>query len=278
MGRLGSKWLFLIFISWVCGCANPLTQWSNVSSNEAVYEDAIKAANAGNWIVALENFARLTPEYLAQRPVRFNYSKTLAGRCGYDFFGFANDLSNANLGGATLMQFMMSAWGNKTILPEFCSESEAQLKLIWEDSTPTTTEQFFMTFLSMAKIGMYLRSKADVGENGGLGNGTVDGGFDSCDDADSPTTLTDDEVAEVITGLSLFLNNISSVGSALSGGITGAVGPMQAICDAMGVNNPCDKTDVEDVTADIITTMRNLLKFDGFGLTTACGMLPCCPP
>ena len=267
---------------WVLGlivfttCANPYATFSDQSSNAAIYEDAIKAMNASQWSLAISKFETLSPDYLAQRTVRFNYAKTLAGRCGYDFIGFAASFSDANVGGNTFMQFLLGMWGNKVVSPAFCSLSEAQMRLLWQNTTPTADEQFFMAFMSLAKMGMYLRSKADVGENGGLGDGVTDVGFDSCDATDSLTTLTNDEIREVLTGLGNFLVNLVAVGDAISSNVNNTVTTVNTLCGVVNPN-PCTQTEASAISDDMVTSMRNLLSFVGFGLTTSCGLLPCCP-
>lgn len=269
------KGLVVIFL-FLVSCGNPYTRFSNQSSSAAIYEEALKSFNNSDWVTAIQKFEQLDAAYLAQRDVRYNYAKALAGRCGYDFIGFAASLASADLGGATFMQFMLSPWGNKLVLPSYCSLAEAQMRLLWATYTPNTSEQFFMTFLSLAKIGAYLRSKADIAENSGLGDGVTDAGFDSCDDADTITTLVDDEIAEVITGLGNFLINFGAVGSAISSSLTSTTDDLATACGVLNPN-PCTQTDSSAVTPQMVTSMRNLLSLSGFGLTTACLVPPCCP-
>lgn len=269
--------LLVVLFIFIGSCGNPYTRFSDQNSSAAIYEDAVKASNNSDWVTAIQKFELLSPDFLAQRDVRYKYAKALAGRCGYDFIGFAASMADANLGSATFMQYILNPWGNKIILPSFCSLAEAQMRLLWASYTPPeVTEQFFMTFLSLAKMGIILRSKADIGENSGLGDGTTDVGFDACDDADSVSTLTDTEVAEVITGLANFLINFSSVGSSISSSLTSSTDDLAAACGVL-TPNPCTQTDVTAVTPGMVTSMRNLLKLSGFGLTTSCVIPPCCP-
>lgn len=268
--------VFLLIFLFSVSCGNPYTRFSDQNSSAAIYEDALKSFNNSDWVTAIQKFEQLSADYLAQRDVRYNYAKALAGRCGYDFIGFAASIADANLGSATFMQYILSPWGNRIILPSYCTLAEAQMRLLWLSHAPNVSEQFFMTFLSLAKMGAYLRSKADISENSGLGDGVTDVGFDSCDDTDSLTTLTDAEVAEVITGLGNFLINFSSVGSAISSSLTSTTDDLSTACGVLSPN-PCTQTDASAVSASMITSMRNLLSLSGFGLTTACLVPPCCP-
>lgn len=271
--------IYLVFIVMIfMSCSNPLTQLSNQSSHEALYEDAKKAANNGRWNEAINKYQQMEPSYRNQRSIRFDYAKALAGACGYDFIGFAGSLGNANLGASTLMQYLLSLWGNKAITPDLCTAAELEVKEIWDVSTPTTTEQFFMALLSLAKMGMYLRYKADIQENQGLGNGLPDNTFDSCDDSDTPQTMTDGDIKEVMTGLGLFLQNIAAVGSAISNSLQNSSSNLSAAC-ALVTPNPCAALNSDQITNDQVASMRNLLKFPGFGLNNTCIGLPdaCCP-
>jgi len=268
-----NRYIFLAFIFAVISCANPYAKWSNSSTDEAFYEEALKAANAGQWVAAIDNFERLSPSFLNRRQVRFDYAKALAGRCGYNFIGFINSVANANFGGSSsLFKGLMSIWGNLNISPQFCTASEAQVKIIWSQlnsiNDRTTAEKFFMAFLSLAKMGIYLRNKADVDTNGGLGNGVVDNGFSACPVANPDSQLlrlSDYEIKEVITGLSLFMLNLSAIGTSLSNAssITNVLGQ---ICGPPINATFCNKVDAADITASEVTSFRKILETKDIGL------------
>jgi hypothetical protein len=272
---INSKYLFhfLLIIFVVTSCKNPLTQLSNSSTDEAYYEEAIKAAHAGQWVTSIENFQRLSAGFLNQRHVRFDYAKALAGRCGYDFAGFINAINNTNFGGtSSLFKGIMAIWGNRIISPQFCTDSEQQVKIIWSQlnsiNDRTTEEKFFMAFLSLAKMGIYLRSKADVDANGGLGDGVVDNGFSACLVA-SPATqllrLSDSEIKELVTGLSLFMLNLTAIGAALSNA-SSITNVLSQVCGPPINATFCNKVNADEVLAAEVATFRKVLATKDIGL------------
>lgn len=275
---------FLIITLVANSCSNPFTPFSNSSTDSAIYEDAIKASNASQWDTAIQKFESLTASFLDRREVRFNYAKALAGRCGYDFINFIDAVSNADFSGpSTVFSLLLAMWGNRQVTPYFCSASEAQVKIIWSDLASiddrTISEKFFMAFLSLAKMGMYLRVKADVTQNNGLGDGTVDGGVSACTPANPETELlrfSDAEIREVITGLALFILNLTAIGSAVSN-LDDLSGALDQICGPPVNATFCTKVNADDVLDSEVELFRQFLESADVGLTTNCNMPLCCP-
>jgi hypothetical protein len=275
---------FLIFcLIFLDSCSNPYSEYSNSSTDEAIYEEALKAYNSSQWDKAIAKFQSLSPSFLNTREVRFNYAKALAGKCGYDFITFIETVSSTDFSGPTLFEAFLSMWGNRSIIPSYCTLAEAQVKIIWSQLNSTAersmSEKFFMALLSLAKIGMYLRVKADVDANGGLGNGVADAGVDACTPANPPTQLlrfSDDEIKEIITGLALFISNLSAIGSAISNlsSLTGALDP---ICGPPLNASFCTKTEAVNVTNTEVTDFRKILQSTEAGIVKSCSFLLCCP-
>ncbi len=275
------KKLFLsifIFIFSLFSCSNPLTQVSNASTDEALYEDAQKALNSSNWDLSISKFETLSASFLSQREVRFKYAKALAGKCGFNFITLSEILADADLNSTSFFSYLLSMWGNKSISPSHCTLSETQMKLIWDGYTASGEEQLFMALLSFSKMGMYLRTKADNDENLSLGDGTVDAGFNECSSADTNDTLTDSEIKEVTTGLGLFIQNIAGVSSIISSSLDSEVTSLSAVC-ALLTPNPCTAINPEDITPEAVATMRDLLRIDTIGIDTCINIDPttCCP-
>jgi hypothetical protein len=274
---------FIFCFIFLNSCSNPYSEYSNRSTDEARYEEALKAYNSGQWDTAIAKFQSLSPSFLNAREVRFNYAKALAGKCGYDFITFVETVSSTNFSGPTVFEAFLSMWGNRSIIPSFCTLAEAQVKIIWSQLNSTAdrsiSEKFFMALLSLAKMGMYLRVKADVDANGGLGNGLTDPGVDACTPASPPTQLlrfSDDEIKEVITGLALFIANLSAIGGAISNlsSLTGALGP---ICGPPLNASFCNKTNAQDVTSSEVTDFRKVLQSIEAGIVKSCSIMVCCP-
>jgi len=280
--------LSLALLLITCSCANPFSQFSNSSTDKAIYEEALKASNASQWEVALIKFESLSANFLNAREVRFNYAKALAGRCGFDFVRFIDAVSRANFSGpATLFEVLLSMWGNRLIIPNFCTLAELQVKTIWgqlpEISSRTNSERFFIVFLSLAKMGMYLRVKADVDGLGGLGNGFSDVGVNACQVANPASQLlrfSNDEIKEVVTGLALFFLNITAIVAAISN-ISDLSGALNLICGSgPGQLNAsfCSKVNAADVTPAEVTDFRKILQSTELGIVKSCTVLACCPP
>ena len=262
--------LLLVCLVSFSSCQNVFNNLGSHTSDEAIYEDALKAMDAQDYASAVADFNKLSGGFAAHTTILENWAGALAGKCGLNFINYMNALAAANLGATTFFTFLMKAWGNTVIDPASCSAAEGKIKAIWAMDSPSGSQQLFMAILSLVKIGTYVRSKADNTENAGLGNGTIDVAYDSCNAAAAPAThnLTDAEVAEVVTGFALFLTNIVNFSASLSGslsavvsGFTGAGG----ICSFLPANT-CTTTNASSVTAPMILNMRRLLKTDTVGL------------
>jgi hypothetical protein len=287
-GKKLVRWLSLAVASvLVVTCKNPYEKFSLQSSDEALYHAAMQAYNNNQFVLATQYFQQLSPGFLGQREVRFNYAKSLAGRCGYTFLDFVNSLQNANFSNP-LFKVLLSMWGNKQVLPQYCTQAELQVKQIWAQyGTPTIEEKLFIVLLALSKMGMYLRSSHDIDENGGLGNGVVDTGVDSCTVDTSgtvPKQFTDMEIKEVITGLALANLYVAALASVVSNATT-ISNALNTFCTAPGVTF-CSLTDTASVTAADVKKMRGFLVWDSTGLDGDSSCLPvnptpppplCCP-
>jgi hypothetical protein len=263
-------------------CSNPFKELSNQSSDQALYEEALKASNASQWVTAVIQFEKMSAGFLASRQVRFDYAKALAGRCGYDFFRFGDVISTTNFQGGSFFSQLLAMWGNREVLPQFCTQAELQVKTIWSGLASVTertlSESFFIAFLSLAKMGMYLRFKADVDGQNGLGNGTPDNGVNACVAANPVTQslrFSDDEIKEIITGLALFLFNLASMGTAVSN-LDDISTALDVVCGPPINATFCTKVHASEITGAEVTLFRKMLQSQELGLTTSCSVLTCC--
>lgn len=268
---------FFIFLS-ACS-ANILDASAQKSTDEALFEDAVKLTDEQNYSAALVKFSQLSSSYNTRSDVLEAWAGAYAGDCGLDFAGYMAAVGAMNFGTSSFFAALMGAWNNVTVNPASCTSAEAKIKLIWTTQAATASQQLFMVVLSMAKMGVYIRSKADV-DGTGLGDGTVDGTFNAC--TNSAANLTDAEIKEITTGFSLFLLNVAGFITSLSPTMSGATAAINAAC-ALATVNPCSTTDTANVTAGMVDAMRDLLNTlntgGGIGLG-ACvdpALNPCCP-
>lgn len=265
------------------GCSNLYAPLANRTSDEARYEEAKKALNAANYDLAVTNFELLSSDYLKDSKVREYYASALAGKCGFNFSAFLDFMGSADFSTTPFFHSLMNQFTDKAIFPTYCTAAEDQLKAIWAVQTPTASQQFLMVMLSMSKMGAVLRNKADLDGANSLGDGTPDASFDVC--SDSSTNLSDAEIAEVVTGFSSMLLNITAFLGSFSGGTGSAITAINTAC-ALLDPNPCSTTEAENVTAPMIASMRDLLATNilylpaQFGIGTCALPTPvdsCCP-
>lgn len=277
--------LFLSFTVVLSGCSNIFEKMAVKDTDAALYEDATKALDASNWDLSLEKFGQLSPAYLESLEVKAKYAGALAGKCGMNFSSLLTSLSSADLSTTPAFKYFMNLFTDKTVNPTYCTLAEAQIKQIWAQRTAKQSEQLFMVLLSMAKMGAYLRAKADKDGASSLGDGSTDGTFNGCSNVDDTDHLTDAEVTEVITGFSLMLLNITAFTATTFSGVSGSITSITTACGLL-TPNPCATTEASAVTAPMIDQMRDILETNaayvafpvGIGLCGAATPIgSCCP-
>lgn len=246
---------------------------TNKTSNEALYEDALKSLDDQNYDVAIAKFEAMSSDFASVTVVRENWAGALAGKCGFNFLNYFNYFSTAPGGSPTFFNYLMTPWVQVETLPDYCKQAESKIKEIWVNEAASAKQQLFIAILSLAKMGSYVRSDADQDSTGNLGDGSADAGFDSC----AAGSISDADVAELVTGISLFLQNIAGF-SATLGGVSGFATDMTTAC-ALLTPNPCATTEAANVTAGMITSVRKLLDSTvaGIGACADPTMATCCP-
>lgn len=270
--------IVLCFAVVVSGCSNLFEKMAVKDTDAALYEDATKALNAGNYDLSLEKFDQLSSGYLSNPDVKKYYAGALAGKCGMNFTELLNSLGSVDVSSMGIFQYFMNLFTGREISPEHCTLAETQMKEIWAVRSRTQGEQLFMVLLSMAKMGTYLRNKADKDGASNLGDGSTDGSFNECSNVDDDDHLTDAEVTEIITGFSQLLLNITSFSASLSGSVDSSVAAINALCNSPFVDPAtCTTTEAANVTPAMVLQMRDLIAA-GAGYVPPIGIGACATP
>ncbi|MCX7977442.1 MAG: hypothetical protein N2578_00390 [Bdellovibrionaceae bacterium] len=279
MGRNKLFKLALMAQLLITGCSgyNQLKAMAPKNSDEALYEDALKAVNAGQYDSAISIINnQISLGFRSNPPVVRTLTSAYSGKCGLDFLTFIEGIQS---GGSSPFALAMSGFTNASVVTSGCQNAQNTIENYFgtSPSQRTPSDNFFMAFLGLAKIGAMLRSKADVNQDG-----NVDTGFDVCDSGD----ISDNEIKYVGTGLGLLLQNITAVGAAL-GGAGSAINALDTLCDSLPPPNPCEITDVNSSnwttgTMGTITMIRRLAASTSFGITAGfcsnySNPATCCP-
>jgi hypothetical protein len=263
----------LILMFNVVACSNFFTTTAKKDSDEALYEDAVKLVNSYEFDAAITKLLSMSTAAQTGVAYRNTLAGAYAGKCGLDFISFLNGISTG--GSSAFFASFMAGFTGTAVDPDACVDAQNVILSFGTLASERTSDQnLFLAILSMAKIGTYLRSVADTDGTGNLGNGTVDTGFDVCASTApgapgagslAPFYLSDTQVAEVITGLSLILQNIAAVTAVASGTSFDALASFEATC-ALIPGNPCSVTDATAVTAPMIAAFRKLLDTTAIGI------------
>lgn len=275
--------LMLSMLMALTACSNIYTPLAKKDTDEAIYVDAIKLLNDQKYEQAVATFEKLSVGFFEDYEVREYYAGALAGRCGFDFKSYLDFMGTADFSTQPFFQVLMSQFSGRTVLPAYCTLAENQIKSIWTARLPSPSQQLFMVMLSMSKMGGYLRIKADLDGTNNLGDGAPDAGFNTC--TNTPSTLTDDDMKEVVTGFSSMLLNIGGFLGGFSGSTGSAITAITNAC-ALISPNPCATTDPANVDAGMIKSMREILATNQahtmlqLGIGTCGAAVPigtCCP-
>lgn len=234
-------------------CGNVYSGLANKTSDDAVYEEVLKSVDSRNWNQALAQLASLSPSRQAERDVIETWAGALAGQCGLDFITYFNNLSSASLTGSTIFKYLMNAFTQVAVNPGSCQLAQLKMEEISVNPAQRTQgENLFIAVLGMVKIGTYLRSDADKDGVGGLGDGAVDAGYNSC----NVPSISDADVTQVVTGVGLVSTNLTALTNVIPASAVGAA--LSNISTACGAT--CAKTDASTVTAPDIKLVRDILR------------------
>ncbi len=259
-------------------CSNVLTAMANKETDDAYFETAQKSMDSQDWDTALTALELMSETYKARTDVIEMWAGVLAGKCGFDFITYFNSLGSASLTGSTIFKYFMNAFTGKSVSASYCALAQLKMEEIGSiPSARTSGQNLFMAILGMVKIGVYLRSLADVDGTNGLGDDTTDASFDSC----STASISDANLNQVISGLGLISANVAYLTAVLSSTtVTSSLTTLTTVC-----GTSCGITDPNSVGAADRTTLRDLLKTGSANPTApmgieSCndvGVITCCP-
>lgn len=275
------KILISIFFSLaITSCSDPnvFQQFSNQTSDEALYKEALKKIDALDYTAAIDI---ITNQMSAGSQARVDVKESLmgayAGKCGLTFVTLIDGLSST--AETKIFPLALGAFGAIAIDTTSCDKAVDVLKSLGTSTQRTSNQNLFAAFLGLAKMGVNLRKTLDR-EFSGLGDGVVDGGYDVCA-APTGTTdgqLTDDEMKKVITGLGLVFDNIATLIASIGNGNDGvnALDAAKSQCESIPGVTSCTFVDEADIDAMTIAIFRKMIASTelGFG---SCNVITCCP-
>jgi len=215
-------------ISLSSSCANVFDSLADKTTDDAILESARLHLASGDWTNAISDFAKLSSTALADPDVVTDYASAYAGRCGLDFLTLATVIQNYQNAPATqpnFLQLIMRMISASTAAQyNDCISAETKLKTIATAGVVSTQKgRYLMAFSSLAKIGAILNFRADADKDG-----NVDASWDPCDASNGDTYLPQAEVAEIMTGLVLFYQNLKNESYA-----SAIVSPIGTICTSI---------------------------------------------
>lgn len=268
-----------------CSGTNFFTQFSNQTTDEALYKNALKKIDALDYQGAIDIIENeISAGYRAQTAVRESLMGAYAGKCGLSFVTLINGLSSATGG---IFKLALGSFGGVVVDTAACDSAVTVLQSLGTSTARTQNQNFYAAILGLAKLGVNLHATLDL-ESSGAGDGAVDAGWDSCTVPGASTAgqLTDDEVKKVIVGVGLIFENIATLITAIGSGNAGvsAMDAAKTQCEAVaGVGN-CTITDESSsaLTSDMIKMFRRMISSSSLGLGS-CDLsdvtlpLDCCP-
>lgn len=234
---------------------------SNKESDAALFEDAQKLIDDGDYTGAINKLLATTADFQASVRVKETLAGAYAARCGMEFLTFVGNLGNG--GADSLFKIAMNGFvGVSTDNYADCQAAEAVIEGMGAASVRSSSQNLFMLFLELAKLGNRVRSVADV-DPVATGDGTVDATFDCMDSV----PLAD--AKEIIDSFSKVLENLTAVGAAAVSGAE-SITEIATLCGAACVNLDYSGGDpdpeVADETDAPILLVRALLNSQAVGV------------
>ncbi len=247
-----------------CG-GNVFQAMSGKTSHNAIIEEVRNLTNEQRFAEAIA-LIELNPTLETNRDEKLIFASAYAGGCGLTFASIFESLSAA---AGSPMEFSKDAFTTTVVNPENCYDAQLWIESIGAAGDRSTNENIAMFLIGLAKVGTYLRNRADADMDG-----VLDAGYDSCDNTDLPI----EEVKQVITGFGLMIENLASIGTNISGGLSGDITSVGAACAVLGLAcNVTDPTGVSDADAN---SFRDAIKSDSatdLGIES-CSISPACCP
>lgn len=286
--------IFVFFLSigfLSCGGSNYLSEMSSKTSDEALYNEALKLVDQKKYDEALSYIARMSEEAQTYTPVVQTVAGIYAGKCGLDFLDFVSKIGDSE----PPFKLFMKGFRGTSLAMEHCQTAQDIIEDYLGDSAVVRVTNLgedvggnvntFMAILGMTKIGGQLRAVADQDGSGGNGDGSVDASFNAC----QTTSITDTQVAQVGTGFALILDNFATIAAVLSDDNSNLLEGMQTLCSSFpGGTNPCAIAKISDPAwsnPGVLLAIRGMIRSKDVGiqncLNDGAGMGPhpfnCCP-
>lgn len=213
---------------------NILENFADKQSNMALYYDAQKLINEGEYDSALEKLALITGDFASDRKVKMLRASAYGGKCGIDFIPFV--LSLADMGSSRLFTFLMTAFASTTSAKiDHCITAESYITSIGAVGDRTDDENMFLLVVAFAKIGSILSFYADDDNDG-----NVDAAFDATDTCTEDTAapravnspLTNEDVIQLGTGIALALEQLQALSGLVDVG-SDSLTTLDTICDTL---------------------------------------------
>ncbi len=262
------KFLLLSIVLFINSCnGNMFKSISKQDSVEALYEEALKLTDSGSYDAAytqLTAIAATDPSFASTDAFKKTLAGVQAGQCGLSFITFLMGISSAS--GGQIFSMFMQAFNGIAVTPQKCADAYTTMSTL---SSLQDDQLLFLSILGMAKMGSYLRARADRDGTGNNGDGSTDATFDMCDATSAANRVSDDDMKQIISGFGLMLQNIGLIGGSFSGSSAEtAIDNLNTFCTSSGIN--CNITDPTSsvIDAQLIRTFRRITNSSQYGIGT----------
>jgi hypothetical protein len=275
-------WMRPLATAWMCfaiafgnlSCSvNILQTFADTKTNEALFEDAQTMVNQQDYNGALAKIALMTGAYPAQEKVVVLKASAYGGLCGFQFIPFVEAFSG--MGSTLLFPFLLQTFDTTSATNMInCLAAQNTIEGLGSITQRSTDNNFFLAMIAFAKVGSILSYYADAAPQDGAG----DAGFDPCvvnAGARAPGgPITDGDVREIGSGITIALANLSAVASQVNLG-SGSLTSINSVCSALSgglaAYNFCNITDPTAFDANQLKGIRSLIKEStAVGLGTNC--------
>ncbi len=215
-----------------CGKPNVLTEYSTTDSDQAFYLDAKNLIDDSSWDAAITILTtKLSASYRARTDVKTTLMYAYGGKCGISFLNLINNLKTAQ--STEMFKIALGLFTNTNVNVAACDLAIDTLHSIGATAADRQSEHnLFAAILGITRMGTTLHSKFDK-ESGGLGDGTVDVGWNSCVVSNAALRLSDDDMNRIVSGVGLIFENLAALGDQLTSGSAGSsFDAAKTLCEA----------------------------------------------
>lgn len=288
---------FMILLLTTSCAKNAFTEFSSISSDDALYEDAKKALNSADYSTAITKILSTSATFQASSGVQTTLASAYAGKCGLDLMAISSGITQTT--SSSMFGLMMNLVKNTTVSPMDCTRAQHIMQSFGNFSHRTSDQNLFLAFLGLVKVGSYLKAKADTNSDGlqdsvsiicnkttftmmdSDANGTVSGA-EATASLDAQGLVTKD-MENIITGFGLVIENLTAISATIAGSsISTSITAINDSCTTLGTS--CSITDETLVTPTTAAAFRILINHATLGIGTCAAstsdpvaMAACCP-